>query len=764
MTVPPGERQARPRDHLGAGPLARAPLDPAEREQLLRGHHPDPHSILGPHGSTIRVLRPYAHAVELTSPGLHAGNPVPLDAEGDGIFAVDLPRDDLPDDIRAECLDYLITARYADGRHTTPDGYRLAPTVPGPSLAAFAEGSCARLWEALGARPATIDGVSGIAFTVWAPHAAGVTVTGDFDHWSGRTFPMRRLEGGVWDVLVPSAQPGELYKFHIHGRDGQVHEKADPMARDTEIPPHTASRIATPPVHEWSDDEWLAARARTDWTREPISIYEVHAASWSRELAEGAATFRDLADVLVPYARARGFTHIEFLPLAGHPYGGSWGYQVTSYYAPTPRHGTADDLRYLIDTCHAAGIGVILDWVPAHFPRDEWALARFDGTTLFEHPDPQRGEHPDWGTYIFDWSKPEVRNFLISSALYWIDEFHIDGLRVDAVASMLYLDYSRPPGDWTPNELGGRENLDAVEFLRELTTSVQHHAPGCLTIAEDSTSWPGVTRSVRLGGLGFTFKWNMRWMNDVLRYHARSPEHRGYHHNEVTFSLMGSLAEHFVLPLGHDEFVHGKGTLWSRATGTANGTDSEQAATVRSLLATMWAHPGKKLLFMGQEFAQTAEWSEMRGLDWFEISTSSADSSLHRGIRLLVDDLNHLYRDVPALWRSEGTPESFAWIDAADSRNSVVSFLRASGNSLLACITNHGGTDLDHYRVGLPRPGQWDEVLNTAAREYGGSGEGNLGSTEAFPTPWHGHQACAVITIPALTSMWFTWAGPGTDA
>ncbi|MBN4927373.1 1,4-alpha-glucan branching protein GlgB [Hoyosella rhizosphaerae] len=712
-----------------------------ERQRLLTGVHSNPHAALGAHRQdgqiTIRVLRPYAEAVHLrTAPGIAHE----MHAEGDGLFSITLAEPASPD--------YTIDARYADSNHVTPDGYSLPPSVSDRDLAAFSEGRCAELWKVLGAHHRNFNGVNGVGFTVWAPHAQGVFVTGDFDHWSGRTFPMRLLPGNVWEVFVPGAKPGDLYKFRIHTPSGRIVEKADPMAQATEVPPATASQVCTS-AYQWNDTAWMRDRQSEPWTARPVSIYEVHAGSWSG--THSPTTYRELAETLIPYVQERGFTHIEFMPLTGHPYGGSWGYQVTSYYAPTPKYGTPDDFRYLIDTCHQAGIGVILDWVPAHFPRDDWALARFDGLPLYEHPDPQRGEHPDWGTYIFDWGRAEVRNFLTSNALYWLTNFHIDGLRVDAVASMLYLDYSRPPGGWKPNEIGGRENLDAVTFLQELTTAVENHAPGAITIAEDSTTWPGVTRPVRLGGLGFTFKWNMGWMNDVLRYISREPQHRGYHHNEVTFSLMNVASEQFLLPLSHDEVVHGKGTLWSRIPGTS----ATKASVLRALLASMWAHPGKKLLFMGQEFGQSDEWCEMRGVDWFETNPSTHDGALHNGITRLVDHLNSAYRSEAALWQSDGQPETFTWIDASDTHNSVVSFLRHHrGSPSIACVVNFSSTALHDYRLGLPQLGTWTEIVNTDAEEYGGHGIGNFGAVLATDEPWHGHRASAVITIPAASALW----------
>jgi 1,4-alpha-glucan branching enzyme len=502
--------------------------------------------------------------------------------------------------------------------------------------------------------------------------------------------------------------------------------------------------------YTWADAQWIAARAESSPTAEPISMYEVHLGSWRPGLG-----YRELAEQLADYVREAGFTHVELLPVAEHPFGGSWGYQVTSYYAPTARFGSPDDFRAFVDHLHQAGIGVIMDWVPAHFPKDEWALARFDGAPLYEHGDPHRGEQLDWGTYVFDFGRHEVRNFLVANALYWIEEFHIDGLRVDAVASMLYLDYSRPDGGWTPNIYGGRENLEAVAFLQEMNATVHKHHPGVLTIAEESTSWPGVTRATTVGGLGFTMKWNMGWMHDTLDYLNRDPIHRSYHHNEITFSLMYAWSEHFILPISHDEVVHGKGSLWSRMPGG----DFSKAAGVRSLLAYMWAHPGKQLLFMGQEFGQQHEWSQEHGLDWWLLDDgrAGAAAALHRGIAATVRDLNIVYRAHPALWSQDTSPGGYSWIDANDSQNNVLSFLRyGADGSVVACVFNFSGSGHEQYRIGLPRAGRWAEILNTDAADYGGSGVGNLGEVVATDRPWHGRPASAALALPANSATWLT--------
>jgi 1,4-alpha-glucan branching enzyme len=564
-----------------------------------------------------------------------------------------------------------------------------------------------------------------------------VRVVGDFNHWDGRAYPMRSLgSSGVWELFVPGVVEGSAYKFQVLGADGHWRDKADPMARATEVPPATASRVFTS-GHEWNDGEWMAARKDHDWLHEPMSVYEVHLGSWRQGLG-----YRDLAEELTAYVSEMGFTHVEFLPVAEHPYGPSWGYQVTSYYAPSSRFGSPDDFRYLVDRLHQAGIGVIVDWVPAHFPKDEWALARFDGTALYEHGDPLRGEHPDWGTFVFDFGRNEVRNFLVANACYWLEEFHVDGLRVDAVASMLYLDYSRPEGGWSPNQYGGRENLEAIAFLQEMNATVYRRSPGIVTIAEESTAWPGVSRPVHLGGLGFGFKWNMGWMHDTLEYLKHEPVFRHYHHGEISFSLVYAFSENYVLPLSHDEVVHGKGSL----LGKMPGDGWQKFANLRAMLAYMWAHPGKQLLFMGSEFGQGAEWAEQRSLDWWQL-----DHEWHAGLQKLVRDLNALYRGTPALYSHDSEPEGFQWIDLNDASGNVLSFLRyGSDGSCVACVVNFAGQPHENYRIGLPSAGVWREVLNTDAFEYGGSGVGNLGRVEAEPIPCHGRPASVPLRVPPL--------------
>jgi len=721
-------------------------LSLGEIDQLVAGHHHDPHSILGAHpgpdGVVVRAFRPLARSVTVV---LDDGRRFGMDHLYQGVFTVTLPDEKVPE--------YRIATAYsAEGEDETlaDDPYRYLPMIGEFDLHLIAEGRHEELWRVLGAHVREVGQVTGTSFAVWAPSALGVRVTGDFNYWDGRPFPMRSLgSSGVWELFIPGAADGARYKYAVCGRDGVWREKADPLAALAEHPPATASVVFTS-RYAWQDAEWMAARAARQPVREPMSIYEVHLGSWRPGLS-----YRQLAAELTGYVTDLGFTHVEFLPVAEHPFYGSWGYQVTSYYAPTARYGDPDDFRYLVDALHQAGVGVLLDWVPAHFPRDEWALARFDGTPLYEHADPRRGAHPDWGTLIFNYGRSEVRNFLVANAVYWMEEFHVDGLRVDAVASMLYLDYSRKPGEWAPNEYGGRENLDAISFLQEANATCYKRVPGISMIAEESTAWPGVSRPVYLGGLGFGFKWNMGWMHDTLNYLHLDPVYRQYHHNEMTFSQLYAYSENFILPLSHDEVVHGKASLLAKMPGD----EWRRFANLRALLAYMWAHPGKQLLFMGGEFAQGSEWSADNGLDWWVL-----DYDFHRGVQQLSRDLNAVYRQTPALWEQDSSQQGFTWIDANDALGNTLSFLRfaaAAGDDdtssgVLACIANFSAVPHLRYRVGLPRAGRWREVLNTDAIVYGGSGVGNMGQIEAVPEPWHGKPASAVITVPPLGVLWLT--------
>ncbi len=667
-----------------------------EIDRVVAGTHHDPHSILGAHpgadGVIVRVLRPLAKTVTIVLPD---GRRFPTEHVHEGVFAATLPVTEKPD--------YRVAVSYPDGdgggplpELVTDDPYRYLPTLGEMDLHLITEGRHENLWQVLGAHVKDYGSVTGTAFAVWAPNARGVRLIGDFNHWDGRGHPMRSLGGaGVWEIFLPEVGDGTRYKFDVCGPDGQWRRKADPMASLAERPPATASVVYTS-RYEWEDAEWVGAREQRQTVSEPISVYEVHLGSWRLGLS-----YRQLAEELTEYVTSLGFTHVELLPVAEHPFGGSWGYQVTSYYAPTSRFGTPDEFRHLVDRLHQAGIGVILDWVPAHFPRDEWALARFDGTPLYEHPDPRRGEHPDWGTLIFDYGRTEVRNFLVANAIYWLEEFHADGLRVDAVASMLYLDYSRREGEWAPNAQGGRENTDAVSFLQEVNATCYRRVPGTMMIAEESTAWPGVSRPVHLGGLGFGYKWNLGWMHDTLSYMSLDPVYRQYHHNEITFSLMYAFSENFVLPLSHDEVVHGKGSLLSKMPGD----EWNRFAGLRAMLAYMWAHPGKQLLFMGSEFGQGNEWSAERGLDWWVL-----EYEYHAGVRKLVADLNQGYRGAPALWALDNSPAGFGWIDANDAAGNVLSFMRLAGDradplgpGTLVCVANFSGGPHTEYRLGLPR-------------------------------------------------------------
>ena len=745
MTGPGTPRDKAPRKRVSGKAKAPAPaltptpvgLSPEVLERLAGGAYPDPHGVLGMHpvegGIVVRALRPGAERVVA-----HVkGDDIELIHLGAGVWEATVPG--------GAVTDYRLTVDYHGERYRADDPYRYLPTLGEVDLHLIGEGRHEELWTVLGAHVRRYDSpsgpVTGTSFAVWAPNARGVRVVGDFNGWDGRGHPMRSLgASGVWELFVPDIGAGTRYKYAVLGVDSTWRDKADPMARRTEVPPLTAS-IVDDSSYTWGDADWLAQRALAPIHARPMSIYEVHLGSWRQGLS-----YTQLAEQLVEYVTWLGYTHVELLPVAEHPFGGSWGYQVTSYYAPTARFGTPDEFRFLVDALHRAGIGVIVDWVPAHFPKDEWALARFDGTPLYEHPDPRRGEQQDWGTYVFDFGRREVRNFLVANATYWLQELHVDGLRVDAVASMLYLDYSRKAGEWLPNAYGGRENLEAVAFLQEMNSVVYRRVPGCMTIAEESTAWPGVSRPVHLGGLGFGHKWNMGWMHDSLDYMAREPVHRGYHHHQMTFSMVYAYSENYVLPISHDEVVHGKGSLLRKMPGDR----WQQLANVRAYLGFMWAHPGKQLLFMGQEFAQESEWSEQRSLDWWLL-----DLPDHRGVALLLKELNAVYRASSALWSQDHEPAGFAWIDANDANGNVLSFLRyGTDGSAVACISNFAGMPHEGYRLGLPWPGQWREVVNTDAEIYSGSGVGNFGGVTASTDGWHGQPASALLRLPPLSTVW----------
>ncbi|MFJ1744900.1 1,4-alpha-glucan branching enzyme [Streptomyces sp. NPDC088116] len=723
-----------------------------DRERLLAGSHHDPHALLGAHpvpdGVLFRTLRPYARAVTVIAEGVNVR--AALNDDGDGFFSGVLPLRAVPE--------YSLLVRYSDVTEEldeleVQDPYRFLPALGELDLHLIGEGRHEELWQALGARPMVHQGVTGTRFTLWAPNARGVRVTGDFTYWDSTSLPMRSLGAtGVWELFVPGVGEGALYKFDITRPDGSRTLRADPMARRTEVPPATAS-IVTESHHVWHDEEWMAHRADRPVHAAPFSVYEVHLASWRPGL-----TYRQLAAQLPAYVKDLGFTHVELMPVAEHPYGGSWGYQVTGFFAPTSRMGTPDDFRYLVDSLHRAGVGVLLDWVPAHFPKDEWALAEFDGRPLYEPADPQRAEHPDWGTLEFDYGRTEVRNFLVANAVYWCEEFHVDGLRVDAVASMLYLDYSREEGQWTPNEHGGRENLDAVAFLQEMNSTVYRRCPGVVTIAEESTAWSGVTRATHhvgadgFGGLGFGLKWNMGWMHDSLEYVSKEPIHRKYHHGEMTFSMVYAYSENYVLPISHDEVVHGKRALVSKMPGDW----WQQRADERAYLGFMWAHPGKQLLFMGQEFAQGAEWSESHGPDWWVLDPSYEAEPDHRGVRDLVRELNTVYGATPALWQRDTEPEGFAWVDGDAGEDNVFAFLRfdAAGSPLLA-VSHFSPVVRHQYRIGVPEGfSAWTEVLNTDAGRYGGSDVRNEDPLKPESVSAHGRPASIQLTLPPLATLW----------
>jgi len=612
----------------------------------------------------------------------------------------------------------------------------LPPTLGEIDLHLFGEGRHEEIYKKLGAHVTKVGRTKGVAFAVWAPHAAGVSVVGDFNNWDGRLHQMRRLaNSGVWELFIPKLTAGLLYKFEIHPGKGPPFLKADPYAQYSEIPPDTSS-IVYSSKYKFRDAKWIKNRAGREHYRKPLSIYEVHFGSWRRKVEDGNRpfTYREMAEPLANYVNEMGFTHVEFLPLKEHPYGPSWGYQVSYYYAPSARYGEPDDLRYLIDYLHQHGIGVIMDWVPAHFPRDAWALARFDGSALYEHLDPRKGEHPDWGTYIFNYGRNEVRNFLIANALYWFKEFHIDGLRVDAVASMLYLDYSRKEGEWVPNKFGGRENLEAISFFKELNETTHRADPGTMMIAEESTAWPAVSHPVYTGGLGFDFKWNMGWMHDTLKYFQTDPLFRAGNHNALTFGLVYAWSENFILPFSHDEVVHMKGSLLNKMPGTTE----QKFANLRALLAYMWAHPGKKLLFMGGEFGQLREWTETESLDWHLL-----EDSLHGGVQKLVHDLNRVYGPESALWEADGDPAGFEWIDVNNALENIVAFVRrspATGRELI-CVCNFSAVPKQAYRVKLLSEGEYDLIINSDAEIYGGHDNTVVNGSD--------------IDLPPLTTLWF---------
>jgi len=709
-----------------------------EEIRIIEARHHDPFAVLGRHpgdkGVTVTAYIPYAVEVSIAE-----GNLPMRRIEGTDFFRWQGSAEAVPARYR------LIWRDDANHQHIAFDPYCYLPQLTDFDLHLFGEGKHREAYRILGAHEHEVDGVRGVLFAVWAPNAERVSVVGDFNRWDGRRHPLRVRPGsGIWELFVPDLGPGTFYKFEIRNRDsGEVLLKSDPYGQQFEARPKTASVVVGAPGHAWEDGEWMAARARWDWQHAPMSIYEVHLGSWRRGPEGEFLNYRDLAALLVDYVTELGFTHIELLPVTEHPFDLSWGYQATGYFAPTSRFGTPDDFRYLVDYCHRHGIGVILDWVPAHFPKDAYALARFDGTALYEHADPRLGEHLDWSTLIFNYGRNEVRNFLLSSALYWLREMHIDGLRVDAVASMLYLDYSRT--EWIPNKYGGRENLEAIDFLRELNAVSHAECPGALIIAEESTSWSQVTRPTYLGGLGFDIKWNMGWMNDTLRYMSKEPIHRQYHHDLLTFSMLYCFTENFMLPFSHDEVVHGKGSMLNKMPGD----EWQRFANLRTLYTYMFTHPGKKLLFMGTEFGQGLEWNSAGVLDWYVLQYP-----LHAGMQRLVTDLNGLYRRSPALHGQDFEWPGFEWIDCHDSQQSILSFVRKSGDEFLVVVVNFTPVVRTNYRIGVPRPGGYREVLNSDSQYYGGSNVGNgLGEIAAEHLAWMNRPCSLSITVPPLAAV-----------
>ena len=700
-----------------------------DRERLNSCRHHAPHDFYGWHQGTVRTRRPGAEAVELAT----ATETIAMTPVGDDIWEAPL----------AVESDYRLRITYpGQPAVEVADGYHFLPTLGTLDQHLIGEGRHERLWDVLGANLKTyttdMGTVTGTAFAVWAPNAEGVAVVGDFCGWNPTQFPMRSLGStGIWEVFIPGVGEGERYKFAVHGKNSPRIDKADPLAKRTIAPPETAS-VVTQSDFAWTDDDWMSQR--NDDLDVPMSIYELHVGSWKI-----GANYNSLREELIPYLLEHGFTHVEMLPVAEHPFGGSWGYQVSGYYAPSARWGSPDELRALINDLHTAGIGVIIDWVPAHFPKDEWALGRFDGQALYEHPDPRRGEQADWGTYVFDFGRNEVRNFLVANALYWAEEFHIDGLRVDAVASMLYLDYSRD--EWLPNIYGGRENLEAVQFLQETNATLHRTHPGVLTIAEESTSWPGVTAPTHEGGLGFNLKWNMGWMNDTLEYFSLDPIHRSYHHNEITFSLVYAFSERYVLPFSHDEVVHGKGSLWERMPGD----DWNKAAGLRALYGYMFSHPGKQLMFMGQEFGQTTEWSEGNSVDWSNLE--GWGNEWHHGIKRLVRDLNIVYKQHPALWSQDFTQDGFQWVKADDSNNNMLGYVRyGKDGSVLLAVCNFSGSSVPNYDLWVPRDGEWELVINTDDAVYQGAGNNLAHHVHSEGNHLHLH-------LPANSVQWYAFRG-----
>ncbi len=719
---------------------ATPPLDPGAVSRLLAGSHDDPFSVLGPHrhGEQTWVTALDPGAEEMAA--VVGRKEFPLGRVEGGLFSGEVPAG----------KPYRLRGRGGGRQWEYDDAYRFGPVLSDLDEYLLGEGTHQRLWEALGAHPRTLDGVAGTHFAVWAPNARRVSVVGDFNAWDGRRHVMRRRGAtGVWEIFVPGPREGASYKYEVIGPHGErLPLKADPVGFGSQHPPETASVVRDIAGYGWSDQDWMEGRALRHRRDAPMSIYEVHLGSWKRIWNQGGRplSYKEAARELVGYARDMGFTHLEFLPLSEYPFDGSWGYQPIGLFAPSIRFGPPHEFRDLVGAAHEAGLGVLLDWVPGHFPTDAHGLARFDGTALYEHQDPREGFHQDWNTLIYNFGRSEVANFLVANALYWLEEYHVDGLRVDAVASMLYRDYSRRSGEWIPNAQGGRENFEAIALLRRMNATAYGRHPGILTVAEESTAFPGVSAPVDAGGLGFGYKWNMGWMNDTLRYMQQDPIHRKWHHHLMTFGLHYAFSENFVLPISHDEVVHGKGSL----TGKMPGDYWQKLANTRALLGFMWAFAGKQLVFMGAEMGGDGEWNEGAGLDW-----SLLDHHPRKGLQTLVRDLNTQYRNTPALWTQDTEPSGFRWITSEDSWHNTFSFIRMAPNGdPLVCVVNFASVPHENYRIGLPRTGTWREVVNTDAEIYGGSGVGNMGSVQAEGLPWHGLPASAELRVPPLGALW----------
>ena len=703
--------------------------------KIIEASHHDPFSILGRHQHgklfKVKIYLPYAESVSFAKDGLK----IPR-ITGTDFFEYIAQANELPEHYQLSWVDK------DGGKHTNYDPYDFGVQLPEFDQQLFAEGKHWHIYRKMGAHLHSVDKIQGVLFTVWAPNAGRVSVIGDFNLWDGRCNPMRSLgSSGIWEIFIPGLEAGCFYKFEILNRQShQVLTKTDPYGRQFELRPQTSSIVVHDNPYPWQDQEWMKSLSSHDWLHEPMSIYEVHLGSWKRDNLGNFLSYSDFANELVKYVKNLGFTHIELMPITEHPLDASWGYQTTGYFAPTSRFGTPDDFRLFIDTCHQNNIGVILDWVPAHFPKDEFALARFDGTPLYEHEDPRKGEHRDWGTLIYNYGRNEVKNFLLSSAIFWLEEFHLDGLRVDAVASMIYLDYSREENEWEPNIYGGNENLEAIDFFRELNTVTHEQHPGTVMMAEESTAWPGVTRPTWVGGLGFSMKWNMGWMNDILAYMSEDPVHRRYHHDQLTFGMLYAFTENFTLPFSHDEVVHGKGSLVSKMPGD----EWQQFANLRLLYTMMFTYPGKKLLFMGCEFGQGTQWDSDKSLDWYVLEYPH-----HKGIQTLLKDLNKIYQEQPTLFKHDFDHHGFEWIDCHDAEQSVISYRRKDDNQDLIIVLNFTPVVRDNYRIGAPEAGPYEEIFNSDSSLYDGSHITN-GTVLSEPIPWMNLPHSVSLTLPPL--------------